>query len=131
MDNKLNIENISNGLLVLQKLKQLYKPESRLDGGENQTHVQPDRLSLLQETLTSISDFFPAGRGGAYSDAFKQGSRYSSAYREIKQHVRRMDGSRLDTVQFIKSLKLVAPILNNRQRVYMDKIVKIFDVLQS
>lgn len=131
MEKKLNIENISNGLLVLQKLKQLYKPENRLEGGEKQVHVQLDRLSLLQETLTSISDFLPVGRGGAYSEAFRQGNRYSGAYREIKRHVRKMDGNRLDTAQVVNSLKLVVPMLNNRQRVYMDKIVKIFDILQA
>lgn len=131
MENKLSIENISNGLRVLQKLKQLYKPEDRQESGENQTYVQPDRLSLLQETIMSISDFFPAVRGGAYSEAFKQGSRYSSAYHEIKRHIRKTNGSRLDTAQVIRSLKLVVPILNNSQQVYVDKIVKIFDILQA
>lgn len=129
MENKLSIENISNGLLTLQKLKQLYNPETRQEADENQAHVRLDRLSLLLETLTSVSDFLPSSRGSSYSKAFRLGSRYSSAYREIKQHVRSMDTSRFDATQAIKSLKLVAPMLNNRQRVYMDKIVQIFDIL--
>jgi len=131
MESKLSIENISNGLLILQKLKQLYKPANRLEGSENISHVQLDKMSLLQETLTAIADFLPDSRGSSYSEAFKQGNRYSSAYREIKHHVRDTSGNRLDSTQILKSLKLVAPILNTKQQVYMDKVVKIFDILQT
>lgn len=131
MENRLSVENISNGLITLQKLKQLYKPVNRQEDSENLSPVQPDRLSLLQETLTAITDFLPKTRGSSFGEAFKQGSRFSSAYRGIKQHVRDMNGNRMDSAQILESLKLVAPILNNKQRLYMDKVVKIFDILQS
>lgn len=131
MESRLSIENVTNGLLTLQKLKQLYKPAKRQEDGEDLSYVRLDRLSLLQETITAITNFLPETRGNSFSEAFKQGSHYSSAYRGIKQHVRDMDWSRVDSVQVLKGLKLVAPILNNRQRLYMDKVLKIFDILQS
>ena len=131
MESKLNLENVTNGLLTVQKLKQIYRPAKRQEEGETSSYVQLDRLSLLQETLTAITSFLPESRGGSFSEAFKQGSRYSSAYRGIKQQVRDMDWSRLDSTQVLKGLKLVAPILSSKQRLYMDKVVKIFDMLQS
>ena len=79
MESNLNIENITNGLLTFQKLKQLYKQNTRKDGDEASGYVSPDRLSLLQETLTSITGFLPQTRDSSFSTAFKQGSQYSSA----------------------------------------------------
>ena len=131
MESRLNIENVTNGLLTLQKLKQLYKPLKLQEDREDSSYVRPDKLSLLQDTLTAITDFLPEARGSSLSEAFRQGSRYSSAYRGIKQHVRNMDGNRVDSLQVLKGLKLVVPILDNRQRLYMDKIVKIFEILQA
>ena len=131
MESRLSIENVTNGLLTLQKLKQLYKPATRQEGSEDLNNVHQDKLILLQDTLTAITDFIPQTRGSSFSEAFRLGSHYSSAYRRIKQHVRDMDGNRLDTLQVLNGLKLVTPILSNRQRLYMDKFVKIFDILQS
>lgn len=127
----MNIENVTNGLLTIQKLKQLYKPAKRQEDDEDLSNVQLDRLFALQETLTAVSGFLPETRGTSFSEAFKQGNRYSSAYRGIKQQVRNMDGNRVDSAQILKSLKLVTPILSSRHRLYMDKVVKIFDILQS
>lgn len=132
MKKGITIENISNGLLALQKLKQLYNPEDIRDNSESNSQVYPDKLSLLQETLYAVKDFLPEMRASStVSEAFRQGSRYSSAYREIKHHVREMRSSKADSAHILKSLKLVAPILNNKQRLYMDKVVSLFEVLQS
>lgn len=131
MESRLSIENVTNGLLTLQKLKQLYKPATRQEDEENSSYVRPDRLSLLQETLSAITDFLPETRGISFSEAFRQGSHYSSAYRGMKQQVRDMGRSGMDSAQVLKGLKLVVPVLSNKQRLYMDKVVKIFDILQS
>lgn len=131
MESRLNIESVTNGLLTVQKLKQLYKPAKRQEDGEDITNVRPDKLSLLQDTLTAIKDFLPETRDSSFSEAFRQGSHYSRAYREIKHHVRDIGGNRTDMAQILKTLKLVIPILDNRQKIYMDKVVKIFDILQS
>ena len=131
MESRLNIENVTNGLLTVQRLKQLYQPENRHEGAEDSRNVQPDRLSLLLDTITAISDFLPETRDNSFSEAFRQGSHFSSAYREIKHHVRDMSSNKTDMNQIIKTLKLIAPILETRQKIYMDKVVKIFDILQS
>lgn len=131
MESRLSIENVTNGLMTLQKLKNLHKPPKRQEDGEDLSYVRPDKLSLLQEILTSITNFLPETRGGRLSEAFRQGSRYSNAYRGLKHHVSAMDLNRMDSTQLLNGLKLVLPILDNKQRLYMDKFVKIFDILLS
>lgn len=127
----LPIENITNGLITLQKVRQLYQKQTRAEE-DAQEYVQPDRLSLMQEILSTVGNFMPQTRGMSYSSAFNQGNRYSNAYRELKQHIRGLNRNRdLDQNQILKTIKLLIPILDNKQRVTVDKILKIADILQS
>lgn len=131
MESRLTIENVTNGLMTLQKLKNLYKPGSRTEDNHGESYMLPDKLSLLQETLTSIREFLPETRNSRLSEAFKQGSQYSNVYRSLKQHVREMNRSKMDGTQALQFVKQVAPILSSRQKLYVDKFVKIFDILLS
>ncbi len=127
----LPIESITNGLLTLQKVRQLYQKQTRAEGEDTYEYVQPDRLSLMQEILSTVSNLIPQTRGVSYSTAFSQGNRYSSAYRGLKQHIRGLNRNTPDQNQILKTLRLVIPILDNRQKVTVDKILKIADILQS
>lgn len=127
----LPIENITNGLLTLQKVRQLYQRQTRAEGEDAYEYVQPDRLSLMQEILSTVTNLIPQTRGVSYSTAFSQGNRYSSAYRGLKQHIRGLNRNNPDQNQILKTVKLVLPILDNRQKVTLDKILKIVDILQT
>ncbi len=131
MMGNLPIENITNGLLTLQKVRQLYQKQTREEGEDAYEYVQPDRLSLLQEILSTVANLMPQTRGISYSTAFSQCNRYSGAYRELKQHIRGLNRNKPDQNQIIKTMKLIIPILDNKQRVTVDKILKIADILQS
>lgn len=127
----MNIENITNSLVVLQKLKQLHSPVRKDEKGNISGTVHPDRLTLMQEILTAIEGFMPQARGNSLGNALRQGSRYSGAYRDLKGHIRNMGRSRPDMQHIMRTLKLVAPVLDNRQKVYIDKFIKIIEIIQS
>lgn len=131
MKNSISLEDITNGLLTIRKVKQLYSNSQRnADDGPEQT-VLPDRLSLMREILTTISRFIPQTRDGTFSAAFEQGIRFSSAYRELKRHVGSMHRNRPEHEDVLKFLKLLTPVLDMRQKVYVDKAVNIIDILRS
>ena len=131
MDNPINMESLTNSLVVLQKLKQLHSPQHRDENDNSAGTVYPDRLTLMQEIFKVIEGFMPQTRGGTFGLAFRQGSRYSGAYRDLKSHIRNMGRSKPEMQHVMKTLKLVAPVLDNRQKVYMDKFIKIIDIIQS
>jgi hypothetical protein len=138
MEQKMDIETITNALLVIQRMRQLQNPVRADENGQPVEIPQPDRLTLLQDTLTSISDIFPAVRGGSFGEAFRLSSHYSSTYRGIKHHFREMGKSggaggagSMGIGQLLQTLKVIAPAFNSRQKVYMDKVIKIFDILVS
>ncbi len=131
MENSLSIDNITNGLLTIQKVKQLYSKDHRTLEDSSKQHVHLDRLSLMRDILTTITDFIPQTRSGTFSSAFEQGIRFSSAYRDLKHHVGSMNRSSPEQEDVFRTLKLMIPVLDMRQKVYMDKVVRIIDILRS
>ncbi|HEX2944726.1 MAG TPA: hypothetical protein VHT96_02085 [Clostridia bacterium] len=131
MESPMNIENITNSLLVLQKIKQLRSSAQRGENAGVEGAVHPDRLSLMLEILSVIEGFLPQTRGGSLALALRQGTRYSGAYRELKGHIRNISRSKLEMQHVMKTLKLVVPVLDNRQRVYLDKFIKIVEIIES
>ena len=115
----------------MQKLKQLHTPAQRDENGSSTGTVHPDRLTLMYEIFTVIENFLPQARGGSFGLAFQQGSRYSGAYRELKSHIRTMGRSKPEMQHVMKTLRLVVPVLGNRQKVYLDKFIKIIEIIQS
>jgi len=131
MKKQITLDDITNGLLTIQRIKQLNSRESLPDGVDSGSVVIPDKLTLLKETLTSVARFLPETRGFSINDALRISSSYSSAYRGIKHQVRDMKRGHIDTSQVISSLKLIVPLLENRQKIYMDKAVKIAEIITS
>ena len=130
MGNRLSLDNITNMLLTLQKLKYLHEQKARSEN-KNPDYVEPDKLSLMQELLSIFTSILPQMRGPSYSTAFSCCNRYSNTYRELKRQIRGMSRSNFDSNNILEILKLVTPILESRQRLFMDKAVKIIDILQT
>lgn len=126
MDNKLSLEKITKGLQTVERIKQAFGSKPRED---SKTSVKPDNLSLVRDTLQMIAEFWPDMRGGLFNEAFQQSNRYSGAYREIKKHFKDMRGQKTDISQVLKTFKVIMPVLDNRQKVNFDKIVKIIEIL--
>lgn len=133
MENSLKMETITNGLLTLQKVRELYKKNQRSaeDGVESDGDLHPDRLMLMRELLSTVTEFIPQTRSGMFSSAFDQGTRFSSAYRELKRHVGGMSRGNPAQEDIFRTLKLLLPVLDFRHKVYMDKVVRIIDILMS
>jgi hypothetical protein len=129
MENSVKIEAITNGLLTLQKIRDLYKKDQRT--AEDGTEIHPDRLMLMRETLSAVAELMPRTRSGLYSSAFDQGTRFSSAYRELKHHVGGMSRGTPAQEDIFRTFKLILPVLDYKHRIYMDKVVRIIDILMS
>ena len=131
MENSLKIESITNGILTIQKIRDLYKNGQRLAEGSSNNSVHPDKLMLMREVLSTVAELLPQTRSGIFSNAFEQGTRFSGAYRELKRQVGSMSRGTPRQEDFFKTLRLLLPILDLKHKVYMDKLVRIVDVLMS
>lgn len=128
MENALTLENITRGLLAIEKIREMLGSNLREEGG---VAVKQDNLTTAYEILRLVSEFMPAMRGGSFAEALHRSNSYSRAYREIKGHIRDTRNMKTDFKKVAKAIKVVTPILDNRQKVYFDKLVKIIDILNS
>ncbi len=128
MENALTLENITKGLVALEKVRGMLGSNIREDGS---AAVKQDKLTAAHEILNMLPEFLPAMRGGAFTEALQKSSGYSRAYREIKGHVRETRNKKTDFSKVAKAIKVVAPILDNRQKLYIEKLIKIIDILNS
>jgi hypothetical protein len=131
MESSLKIETITNGLLTLQKVRELYKQQHRSTEDSTYGPFRPDKLMLVRDVLSSVTEFLPQTRSGMFSSAFDQGTRFSSAYRELKRHIGIISRGTPAQEDLFRTLKLILPVLDLRHKIYMDKVVKIIDILMS
>lgn len=130
MKSGLTLDNITNGLLTIQKLRQLNNNASERDKAEDTSYIYSDKLSLLQETLNSVASFLPQTRGASISEALRISNTYSTAYRGIKHQVRDIKRGNFDISQILSGLRLLSPLLQNNQRLYVDKVVRAVEALR-
>jgi hypothetical protein len=128
MENGLTLENITRGLLGVAKIREMLNSNLR---EENGITVKQDNLSAAYDILQLATEFLPAMRGGSFGEALQKSNSYSRAYREIKGHVRDTRNAKADIKKVAKAIKVVAPILDTRQKIYFDKLIKIVDILNS
>jgi hypothetical protein len=128
MAGKLTLEQLTKGFQAAEKMKQIYSLKDRED---SKVLVLNGSLTVLKEALQIIAEYFPNARGGSFHYALKKSTQYSKAYKEIKQHLRDSHGRKTDINHVLKSLKVVIPVLDTKKRVYFEKILKIFDVINS
>ncbi len=134
MGHGLNVENITNGLIAIQRIKQLYKQDENNNSSaseERENTIRPDRLSLLEDTLNSIYNFLPDERSSTFNIAFNEGKRYSGAYRDMKQHVRSVDWSNIKLDNIYDGFKIALPMLNTKQKLNLSKVIQVIDVIKS
>ena len=128
MENGLTLDSITRGLLGVGKIREMLNSNLREEEG---IAVKQDNLTAAYDTLQLVAEFLPAMRGGSFGEALQKSNSYSRAYREIKGHVRNTRNTKTDFKKVAKAIKLVAPILDNRQKVYFDKLIKMIDILNS
>jgi hypothetical protein len=128
MNSNLSIEKITKGLQAAERIKQLFNSKLREDA---ESSVKPDSLSVLRDTLQTVMEFWPDIRGGSFNRALQQSNKYSSAYREIKSHLKTVRGKKPDMNHIMNTFKVILPVLDNRQKVPFDKIIKILQILNS
>lgn len=128
MENGLTLESITRGLLGVAKIKEMLNSNLREDEG---IAVKQDNLTTVYDTIQLIAEFLPAMRGGSFGEALQKSHSYSKAYREIKGHVRNNRNTKTDFKKVSKAIKVVSPILDKKQKIYFDKLVKVIDILNS
>ncbi len=119
------LENIANGIQAANKIKSIRQPE-----GEDGTRSGPNKpdISMLSQILESIAEYSPKSYRGPLGETNSKCCHYCDTYRSFKQHILagQTRGSNKD--RYVKSLNILEPILDEKKKVMISKIMKIYDL---
>lgn len=128
MNRNKSLEHIANSFHAAGKIQSLrnsvLKEDSRMS-------VTQDRISLLQEALQVIAEYAPDPHKSALGDTLHRGSVYNNTYRDLKQHFKVVQEQGMNSDHLIRTLDIMKPVLSNRSRNLIEKVMKIYEILNS
>jgi len=128
MNNKLSLENITMLLQAADKIRNAGNPELR---GDDSISVSPDKLSKIKETMQIISGYLPETHRLPFNNALISCNRYCSTYCSLKKHLRGLKGQKPDVNHILSTLKVVMPMLENKQTAPLRKAVSIIEAMRN
>lgn len=128
MNNKLTLEKVTMLLQAAERIKSARNLETRDDGSVS---VRTDSLSMIHDTMHIICEYLPEIHRIPFNNALKNSHRYCGTYRDLKKHLREMGGQNPDFENITKTLKVIMPMLETRQRTPMNKVINVLEALHN
>jgi len=128
MDRYKKLEHIANAIHAAGKIKDTYKSNVR---DASDTAVKPDNITLLNNMLQIVAEYSPGMQKGLLSQTTNKCNSYSCAYRNLKQHLNSLNGRGMDRESLIKTISIIKPFMRSRHSHFIDKMVKIHEILKS
>lgn len=119
------LENIANGIHAANKIRNLQAPGTRSSGSS----MKLDQVALISEIIQSIAQYSPEKSRERLSNAGTICREYCNTYKNLKYHMK--SGSRSpqnSKEQFVGSLRILEPVLDNRKKTAIQKIMKIYEL---
>lgn len=128
MDRNKVLEHITKGLQAASKIQKVYNSSLR---SNSNTSVRAGNKSMLADIIGIIAEHSPDTHKRTLEEALSRSYQYSEAYSHIKQHLRTVRNQKMNKENFIETLNVVRPILSNRRKALVDKVMKIFEIINS
>ena len=128
MDRYKKLEAIANGFYAASRIQNALSTDIETNSGAS---VRSSTLDRISEVLNIIDKYSPESFRQNVSGIVSKSMRYSRAYKDIKQHLYFARDKKIDRDMFINTLKVMKPILNNKQILIVNKFLKIAEILYS
>jgi len=128
MDKYKSLEYVINGIQAAEKIRNTYNTQLRSDSN---ILVKAAGLPALIEVMQIIAEFSPDIYKKSLGEVARKSNLYGNAYRNIKNHLKTSKSRSLDKDMLINTLDVIKPIMDNRQKVVIDKVLQIFQILDS
>jgi hypothetical protein len=124
MDKYKVMENVANGLLAAAKVQQMYNNETR-------AHTSPQPGPQLGEVLGVIADHSPQVYRNSLSNTVSACIDYTNTYRNLKRNFALANSRGLNPDTMLNALGELRPVVNNRGKVLITKVLQIYEILKS
>lgn len=122
------LEYITNGIRAANKINEIYNSRIQARDGSG---IMPSRLSMLNEILKTIAQYYPGPHGSLLSNAVIKSTEYSEAYKNVKHQINMARNNGIDADMVINTLKYIRPLLRGQHMHTIDKVIRIYDIIKS
>lgn len=128
MKNGKSLDYIANGFHAANKIRNIQKSNLR---EERNSLIKPGSAETLRQMLEVIAQYSPDTYKEHLGATLEKVALYSDSYRNLKQHLNTTRQQGLNKDQLVKTLSLMKPVVDARHQVIIDKITKIYEILNS
>lgn len=128
MNNQEFLSYIANGIYAAQKIRGMQDSYLRRD--ENAT-VRSSGLEVINDIIKVIAEYFPGNDRSMLDRITYTSEIYSNAYRGLKSFITESRGKSPDINSIMRLLVTMKPILGNNQKVMIDKVTRIYEIITT
>lgn len=132
MDKYKVMENVANGLLAASMIKKMYAPVSgnllHAERGQEvnlQTRPHPDKV------MEVIANYSPKEYRSSLTNTVRKCSEYTNSYRSLKRNITLSKTRGVNSDAIADVLAAMSPVVDNRGKVLISKVLKIYEILKS
>ncbi len=115
--------NIANGFYAASKIKNMQIGASRKKAG-----LREESIPLISEVLQVIAEHSPHMYKNTLHHSASRTKIYGETYMNLREHLNNPESRRPDRHNFVRFIRILNPILNERQRIIADKIMKLYEI---
>lgn len=133
MNNQKALELITNSFIAASKIRELQTPKNTrgTQTGDRVNNIGVNNIGLIFDILQVVSDYSPGKYRQPLSHATRQSRRYVETLFNLHQHINNLEKPRLKSQNIINTLNIIRPILGTNEAQIAQKIIKIYEVLNS
>ncbi|HHW31144.1 MAG TPA: hypothetical protein GXX20_05650 [Clostridiaceae bacterium] len=132
MDKYSVMENVANSLLAASKIRKMYTPVSgdllQAERGQSvsiQSRPQPDQI------MEVIAHYSPEKYKSSLSNTVRICADYTNSYRNLKRNFTLAKNRGISSDTIASTIAAMRPILDNKSKVLVSKVLKIYEILKS
>ncbi len=122
------LESIANGINAALKIQNLRNSALRED---KNSMVRPSEFHMISEMLQILAEYSPKYYKDTIKNSIEVSNLYSNTYKALKHHLRSSRISKAHPAYLLKTLEIMQPVMPNQQKALIEKIQKIYEIINS
>jgi len=135
MDKYSKLDTIANSLIAVNKINSIrYNLQKAVSHGSSESLSRQgrapslDKITTLNEVLRVLAQHSPEPYRRQFGEIASKSSMYTGVYTNLVKHFERSRNRQFDRYNIIKTLDIVKPLADNRGKILIDKILKLYEV---
>jgi hypothetical protein len=122
------VNSIANGFNAARKI---YKIKNTSVRNDYSTTVNQSIVSYVIEALQVICDYSPENGKQFLREVINKSNLYNNTYLGLRDHVYDTYNQKITVKNLARTLEIIHPVLQNRNKLIVEKILKIYEIINS